>query len=184
MMSIHLLVRFANNLAFSNGIDTIEQHSKVIERRGAVWFAKFGKTLGVSHVERLNLQISAGINTYLFLVGKDGREQKWFRARLTEVRRTKPESKKEPFPSYYKEHFSANSARLWLRVSSLDPMQPYESRRLFVKSSSSPAAESLARSMAGMFIVVQAQDASAASRRHEIKKEIRSERLDEDMFDE
>ena len=83
----NLVIRFADNMRFARGIDTIEEHNKVLEKRGAVWFAKFGKTLGMQHVVRLNKQIKVGIKTHMFLVGKQGREYQWFRARLTEVSR-------------------------------------------------------------------------------------------------
>lgn len=150
-------------MRFARGIDTIEQHNKVLERRGSVWFAKFGKTLGMQYVVRLNKQIKGGIKTHMFLVGKQGREYQWFRARLTEVSRSKPKSTREPMPSYYKDSYMASTARLWLRVSTLDAMPSNESRRLFVRSSGTPIGESLASSMAGMFIVVEDKNVTIAA---------------------
>lgn len=165
-ISIHLVIRFADNMRFARGIDTIEEHNKVLEKRGAVWFAKFGKTLGMQHVVRLNKQIKVGIKTHMFLVGKQGREYQWFRARLTEVSRSKPKSDREPMPSYYKDSYMARTARLWLRVSTLDAIPSYESRRLFVKSSGTLIAKSLAASMAGMFIVVEDENVTRAVPRY------------------
>ena len=128
-----------------------------------MWFAKFGKTLGLPHVERLNEQIKAEIKTYMFLVGKQGREYQWFRARLMEVSRSRPKSDRAPTPAYYKKIHSAGSARLWLRVSTLDAISGYEAKRLVVKSSAFPISDSLAKSMAGMFIVVESKTATGSA---------------------
>ena len=69
-------------------------------------------------------------------------------------------------PSYYKDSYMARTARLWLRVSTLDAIPSYESRRLFVKSSGTLIAKSLAASMAGMFIVVEDENVTRAVPRY------------------
>ncbi len=145
--TIHLVIRIGGDIT-----STINHHQEVLAERGSVWFAKLGKSLGAHNIERLNEQIQDGTPTSVYFVGKQDGEHRWFKARLAEVRRSKPEDKSLIPPYYPDRHFEL--AHLWCRLSALDPLDPHVSRRLFIKSSGASAAEAM-RSMAAMFIVVE-----------------------------
>ncbi len=63
---IHLLLRFLDRLLDNSG--TIEEHQKVIEREGAVWFGKMGQPISQNAIDKLNKQVEDNIPTFIYLV--------------------------------------------------------------------------------------------------------------------
>ena len=126
----------------------------MLDKKGSVWMAKFGKTLSANTVARLNHQIKDGTTTFLYLVGKRGIT--WFRATLAEVNRSRPEDD-SLIPAYYGNNSPASKARLWFRATSLESIAPSEGNSLTVKSSGRGVADAMAMSMASAFIVVDSR---------------------------
>ncbi len=156
----HVVMRFADSLF--NGVNTIQEHRKVIDRRGAVWVAKVGKPLAQYKIGILREQIRQGIPTYLFLVQRLGRVYSWTRATLVELGRTVGDDQQAMIPSYYRAANIVGMAEMWFKVSDLVKAPAAQVRQLHVVSSGRPIAETLAGSMAAMFMVASGRPTSAS----------------------
>jgi hypothetical protein len=162
----HLVVRYSDA---PYGVNTIQEHLKVIANNGAVWLAKFGKPLSEVKIGILNRQIEARIPTFLYLVTRHSGEYQWYRGRLLKVAREIPSSEKQLVPTYYQEEgiaASASSASLWLKLSGLHPVRRGGLGSLHVVSSGQHIFEALHGSMAGMFFV---QEGLPSRRRRHVK---------------
>jgi hypothetical protein len=146
-------IRFSDDL-YSIG-DTIGEHRDVIDRVGAVWLGKFGKTLAVRHVDAINTQIDAARPSYLYLIRKrqSSRGYDAFRGDIRAISRDEADVDRTLVPSYYDRLNLWPVVGVWIRLSSLEDIDPIDLEKVCVLRSNMPLAESLRLSMAGMFIV-------------------------------
>ena len=149
--AMHLVVRFSDSLC--GGVDTIREHMSVIEQSGAVWFAKMGRPLAGHKIDLLSDQIRRGIPTFLFLVQKAGRDYVWAQATLCAISRSLPAREHALTPPYYRDRKVNQAASIWFKVSKISRPRASQIKMLNVASSGNPISESLAGSMAAMFVV-------------------------------
>ena len=97
----HLLIRFSDRLLEKRR--TIEEHQKVIENEGAVWFGKMGQPIAQNSIDKLNKQIDDNIPTYIYLVKGNRRKPSAFISDLIIASKTIPEEEMDLISSYYKE---------------------------------------------------------------------------------
>jgi hypothetical protein len=145
---IHIAIRFSDR---NSNIDTIAVHSRIIDKHGAVWFAKMGKTLAREHVTTVNAQCRGGIPTHLYLV-QSPRHQV-YRGELVTMTRQAPKQEKVLIPSYYEDNQLMKYMTLWSKISDLRLVDGEDLTSLYIAGSGSPLSEALHTSMAGMFIV-------------------------------
>lgn len=147
----HIVIRFSDKLGAT--ADTIEAHTRVIDKYGVAWFGKMGKTLALRHVERINEQCEIGIPTHLYLVQSSRQESRVYRGDLLQIARRLPLDQKRFIPNYYQENDLVKYMTLWGKLSSLKLIDSSYLTRLYVASSGSPVSQVLGASMAGLFIV-------------------------------
>lgn len=150
---LHVAIRFSDDL-HSVG-DTIGEHRDVLDRVGAVWLGKFGKTLAVRHVDAINMQIDAERPSYLYLIRKCQRSGGYdaFRGDIRAISRDETDVERSLVPRYYDRLNLWPLVGVWIKLSSLEDIDPVDLQRVCVLRSNMPLAESLRLSMAGMFIV-------------------------------
>jgi hypothetical protein len=149
---IHLLMRFSDKLGFIR--DTIEAHSDVIEKHGAAWFGKMGKTLGRDKIERINEQCEQNCPTYLYLVQKSSAKgYQIYRGNILKVARDLPKGQNRLVPKYYDTNRLGEYIRLWTKLAKLKAVPSSEITGFVVSSSGSPVLVTLGRSMAALFVV-------------------------------
>ena len=149
--AMHLVVRFSDSLC--GGVDTIREHMSVIEQSGAVWFAKMGRPLAGRKIDLLSDQMRRGIPTFLFLVQKAGRDYVWAQATLCAISRSLSAREQALTPPYYRDRKVNQAASIWFKVSKISRPRASQIKMLTVASSGNPISESLAGSMAAMFVV-------------------------------
>ena len=147
----HVVMRFADSMC--SGVDTIREHQQVIDQEGAVWLGKIGRPLAQHKLDLLNEQIQDGTRTFIFLVQKRGRDYSWTKASLSEARRAIQASGRSLVPAYYRELGIAKSVSTWFKVTALKKATRNEVRNLHVVSSGRQISETLASSMAAIFMV-------------------------------
>lgn len=149
--SQHLVMRFADSLF--GGVDTVEEHHKVIRARGFVWMAKMGRSLASAKIEILRHQAEVGTPTYLYLVQRKMSAYSWVRGRLADIAARLPSTATKAIPSYYTTAGVIDSAGLWLKLTELHHVLDSEIEQLRVASSGRKITEILQASMAAMFMV-------------------------------
>jgi len=159
----HIVVRYADSLF--GGVDVIREHERVLRAQGAVWIGKVGRPLALPNISLLNGQTDEGVPTHLYLVQRSGQGYTWTKATLSRVERTLPADERELVPEYYAKEGITRLSRAWFKVTRLTPIDETEVRSIRVASSRNPIAETLARSMAALFIVVIRAPTSGAQRK-------------------
>jgi len=147
----HVVMRFADSLC--SGVDTIREHQQVVDQKGSVWLGKIGRPLAQHNLDILNGQIQCRTRTLLFLVQKRGREYIWTKAVLSEVSRSVPALARTLIPAYYQELGITKLVSTWFKVESLRKATRAEILNLQVVSSGRQIGDSLASSMAAIFMV-------------------------------
>jgi hypothetical protein len=150
---IHLLIRFSDNL-FEVG-DAIARHQEVIQQNGSVWFGKIGTPFSQKAIDIFSLQIEKGIPTYLYLVKGNRKKSTFYKARIITLAGEFPKKEKEGIPPYYFEKKIAKQMKSWVKITDIQPLDSDEVKSLRVKSSVLDIEETLFRSSAGLFYVVQ-----------------------------
>ena len=151
---VHLLIRFSNSLLKTG--DTIDEHNKVVEQKGAVWFGKMGSTVSQKHIDVLNEQIEKGVPTYLYLVKGNRRKSTFYKAELIYASKSLPDEEKDLVPTYYQELDIPRFVKFWAKIGTITPADPADLRQLKVASSVFPISETLAKSSSGHFIICEA----------------------------
>ena len=150
--SKHLVMRFADSLC--SGVDTIREHKRIIEAKGGVWLGKLGRPLSQHKINLLRKQIEHGATTVLYLVQRRGRQYAWTRATLADIAKSINADARRLVPEYYNEFGIRKQVSIWFKVSSLRKVASSEVRKIHVASSGRSILETLASSMAAMFMVV------------------------------
>lgn len=150
---LHVAIRFSDDL-YSIG-DMIGEHRDVLDRVGAVWLGKFGKTLAIRHVDAINAQIDAERPSHLYLIRKCQSSAGYdaFRGDIRAISRDEEDVDRARVPRYYDRLNLWPLVGVWIKLSSLEDIDPIDLRKVCVLRSNMPLVESLRLSMAGMFIV-------------------------------
>ena len=148
---IHLLVRFSDSLLKDR--DTIEQHNRVVEQQGAVWFGKMGSPVSQHHIDRLNEQSQAGTPTFVYLVKGNRRKSTAYRANLVLATRDFPEDEQALIPPYYTELQIPQYVKFWVKLGMITPISLEDLGKMKVASSVLSLAETLAKSSTGHFFI-------------------------------
>ena len=148
---IHLLIRFSDRLLDKRS--TIEEHQKVIDEAGAVWFGKMGQPISQSAIDTLNKQVKENIPTFIYLVKGNRRKPKAYKSNLVLASKTIPEEEMGFFPPYYKELEILRFIKFWAKVNNLYEIDLKDLHKMRVVSSVYPLAETLFKSSSGHFYV-------------------------------
>lgn len=126
----HVLMRVRS----ADGL-TVRAHRDVIARQGTAMLGKLGKALGSKFIAELNVQITNGVPTYLFLTTREGWNGPYvtYQCRLTRVESTLPESKVDLVPSYYS--YDRSSIGTWFEITTVYKMSRQEMNQITVVSS-------------------------------------------------
>jgi hypothetical protein len=150
---VHVVVRYAN--AHLSVDDTIARHRDVISKNGSVWFGKIGKPLSEETIKRVNQQVQEEVPSYLYLVtkGSPGGEYSAYKCTIAQMASDLPEKQKKYVPPYYETRGITRQIGFWTKVISIEKIDGGDLRQLHVATSGRSLPHSLARSMAGMFVV-------------------------------
>jgi hypothetical protein len=130
------------------GTDSLADHRKVLRKLGYVWAGKVGRGLTLAPFLH---QLQDDIVTYLYLATFTTSGHRLTRGRITAIQ-TKPPDE-QGIPDYYKSFRFVPRVGMWMRLSDLRAVQPFERVRLVVISSGNHITTTLALSSAGIFIV-------------------------------
>ena len=113
-LPMHILLRYSDRM---RGVDTLEEHKKLLRSKGYVWWGKFGQGVSREIVGRLQSQVDGGVTTYLYLVNG---KRLTARGRLLGVqgggaRASFRQDDRTGVPLYYREEPCA----VWLKLSGI-----------------------------------------------------------------
>ncbi|MDY6846396.1 MAG: hypothetical protein SVP52_04610 [Chloroflexota bacterium] len=145
----HLLIRFSDRLLENRG--TIEEHQKVIEKEGAVWFGKMGQPISQNAIDKLNKQVEDNIPTFIYLVKGNRRKPTTFISDLVFASKSKPEEEMDLIPPYYNEIEIIQFVKFWAKVTNLHEIDLKDLTKMGVASSVYPLLETLVKSSSGHF---------------------------------
>jgi hypothetical protein len=148
---IHLLIRFSDRLLENKG--TIEEHQKVIEQEGAVWFGKMGQPISQNAIDKLNMQVEEGIPTFIYLVKGNRKKPNAYISNLVLASKTIPEDEISLVPAYYKELEILRFINFWGKVTNLHEIDLKDLSKMGVVSSVYPLLETLVKSSSGHFYI-------------------------------
>ncbi len=147
----HLFVRYGEQL-LAGKQGTIEIHQKLAEKKGFVWFGKFGKTVNRHFIERVKTE-KEPIYAFFFKGKKVGAE--FYRGQIFDIqtddlRQTK---EKDWIPEYYRNE--TIPVGFWLKIKGFEKLDCRFLSRLIVASSRSPIQESLGSSNGTIFVEIE-----------------------------
>jgi len=145
----HLLIRFSDRLLENR--ETIEEHQKVIEREGAVWFGKMGQPVAQHAIDKLNKQVEDNISTFIYLVKGNRRKPNAYVSNLVLASKTILEAEMGLIPPYYKELEIIQFIKFWAKVTNLQKIDLKDLTKMRVASSVYPLLETLVKSSSGHF---------------------------------
>src|SRR4051812_9194379 len=94
---VHVVVRYRDP---SPDLPTVRLHQDVIDRCGAVWFGKLGKSLGEPWVRQIGTQVQQGSATFLYLVTRLGSDLDICRGEIEQLSYSAPRDALR-IPAYY-----------------------------------------------------------------------------------
>ncbi len=152
---IHLLIRFSDT--FLRGSDTISEHLKVIEKKGAVWFGKMGATVAQRRIDVLNQQISDEIPTFVYLVKGNRLKSTAYRGKLIFSSKILPKDMEDFVPAYYSDLDLLRHMHFWVKLSEIAIIDFSALNHLKVTGSVLPIRETLVKSSSGHFFLSEAK---------------------------
>jgi len=136
----HLAIRFSNK---RYGVDTIDEHKKIISNRGEVWWGVFSKretVMAENRYRHFQKQLEDNIPTYAILISGDS----YYQAKMKEIQRYEdegyPEEEKDLIPDYYRD---SESDEIWLKFSSIEEKDESVLDEYKVLSSGNPLKDSI-----------------------------------------
>lgn len=114
---VDIVLRFVDQY---EGVDTIEEHKKIIQKHGAAWLGKVGRGLSEKSVGKLDDQCKS-TNTNLFLIKRVGSEYKIFRGKVDSVSLALKAGERGLIPKYYEENNLIPFVELWFKLGALEP---------------------------------------------------------------
>lgn len=144
---VGVLIRYSDSM-IDNDVDTIEEHNKVIKKKGVVYVGKAGKNIGV---DKLKMLSNPEIDSWLILVKREKGAYIFNKAKIVTAQRKKPNI--EFIPAYYRNYENIST---WFRIENpFQKMENKESMVWIIKSSGFPMVKTLPKSMAGYFMVAR-----------------------------
>ncbi len=134
-------LRFAENFAPADG--TIEEHKKLLQKNGYVWYGKLGSSIA----DPVITSIFKSEEPRILLINS-GKTDRWW-AYVDQIQKSQPSL--EDVPSYY--HHLASKCKVWIRVIKFVKATPDVMSSCIVKSSQAPLSEVSAHSMSPYFII-------------------------------
>ena len=148
---LHLVIRFSDTM-FGVG-DVVEKHNDVVDRHGAVWLGKLGRTLALPRIEMLNKQITLNIPTFLYLVKGNRRKSTPYKATIISISRDFPKKEKALIPPYYAEKKLLKFMNAWFKIGHIEQVEMSDLKNLKTINSIFPLEETLQRSSSGYFLL-------------------------------
>jgi hypothetical protein len=148
---IHLLLRFSDRLLENRG--TIEEHQKVVEREGTVWFGKMGQPISQNAIDKLNQQVEDKIPTFIYLVKGNRRKPSAYISDLIIASKTIPPEEESLIPVYYQELEIIRFIKFWAKVRNIHEIESSDLNKMSVASSVYPLQETLIKSSSGHFYI-------------------------------
>ena len=122
------------------GISFLDEHQKMISKRGYVWFCRFGRT-------NLVLKSISKDGNYVFVKESIKNGNKKYVLEFSDISNEAPTS---GYPAYYSS--VAKEASLWFKVTSITEL-PDDFESYFCAASSNNSLESVYRSMCSSFYI-------------------------------
>lgn len=151
--TIHVLLRFSDHLLRAK--NTIDEHNKVVQAYGAVWFGKMGSPISQVYTDCINHQIESGVQTFAYLVKGNRRKSTAYRAAIVTASRLLPETEKQMIPSYYFDQNLTRYMKFWVKLAEISEITFDELAKMRVASSVLPISETLVKSSTGHFFLVE-----------------------------
>ena len=148
--ALHLIVKYGNQMA--RGLDTIDEHRRVLKKEGAVWFGKLGRGIKLSTIAIIKKQVYLGRPAYLFLFQRSVATN-IHRCRIVSIEHRKPAAEDEMIPQYYYDYELEGRMGLWVKIASLVKCTSKGLDNYHTASSGNKAMQSALRSMAGVFVI-------------------------------
>ena len=153
-MRIAIVLRYKDDL-FDSGTTTVEEHNKILRKRGKVWLGKFGLPIKPS---TLRLCVEPDVEASIILVrakrNPKDTDPRIFVARLSEARNSAPQS--DLIPSYYRKHLDVDT---WFCVTSeIRPMKTVEAQAWVALSSGEPLLLGIRNCPRTFFLVTRRAD--------------------------
>lgn len=111
--------------SFGSSPDTIDRHRQMVEQHGSVWWGRINKSpdvVGLSSkwLEKLQAQLAAGSETYVFLYSREGGT---WRTRLLDITTDRSEVDEDLIPAY--DDPTAHHS-LWVQLTDFQTVDPSE----------------------------------------------------------
>lgn len=145
----HVVFRYVDKY----GVDTVAAHESVIDKTGAVWIAKVGRSLSDKNIGSLMSQVEKGIETFLYLTKRVGSDYEAHRGSIKAFARELPTKEKTLIPGYYSEHRITDFADLWIKLSALEPVTKSDLAKLKIVSTGKGIIETFPKSVISLFLV-------------------------------
>jgi hypothetical protein len=144
---IHLLIRFSDNLASSEG--TIKEHLKIIDKYGYVWFGKFGRKIGKLIQNQIYAQIKNEKESYLFLC--KAKDKKYiYISKILDIKKSIESEEFNKVPLYYRH--KVNMVSLWIKIENFWQYKRSLLRKIY-GSYGLPISEIIDKTMTGHMLV-------------------------------
>lgn len=136
-----IALRFAENIAPMDG--TIEEHKKIIEQYGFVWYGKFGARVS----EKIRAEILSADDKRVLLIHSGTNKRYWLH--VDDISYETPEL--SGIPEYYRD--IAGTVKTWFRVTQIEKADKSIMAKCTVSSSGSPLSAVSRHSMSPYFII-------------------------------
>lgn len=143
-----IVMRYSDDIMLDKKINTIDEHNKIIIKKGMVYLGKLGRFIGKSNIKQFNNKM---IDRYLILVKKEDREYIFYIVLINSVY-IKIE-KKAFVPKYYRE--KAGISTWFCLKEPILQMSNDDISKWIIKSSKFSLRDTLSKSMAGFFVVTK-----------------------------
>jgi hypothetical protein len=117
--NIHIGMRYTS---FFNDHETIFEHNSICDKRGYVWFGKFGMGISKSMSDKILNQIKSNLPTYLFLC--EGNNYTYYAKIIELVSLGGNKRADSPEKSHTPEYYQNTKCSLWMKIEKLISINP------------------------------------------------------------
>lgn len=147
---MHLLIRYTEKYP---QIQTLDEHSKVLEREGAVWFGRMGRVLADKKLNEIKARCDDKNKPFLYLARLRSPGQYFvYRGSILDITNGEPKEKKL-IPDYYKSENISPFVTLWIKLSELEQIDATILNDLVIAKSGNTATDALKKSVVSLFVV-------------------------------
>ncbi len=134
------------------GIDTVEEHRKVVSENGAVWLGKVGRGLSERTISSINSHCQTG-TAYMYFARLVNAEYKMHKSKLLEIRKDLPSKETRLVPAYYAEHRITPFVEVWFKLEDLVELDSKVIEKLKIKSTGSKLFDTMKGSPKSLFLI-------------------------------